>query len=269
MLPVVRDAERRGVLFDVGFGAFNFGWDLAEKCFAQDLRPHIVSSDLQQFNVLGPVKSLANILGIFLHLGMSLGEVIETITDIPARALGLADTVGSLATGMPADITVFDIEEGDFEAFDTYAVSRRIARRFVPVLAFKDGVRYEIDMELCQDERNWMMQIAEDHVPAAAARLTGRQREFLGALRLALEPYRWTYSLDDMDLATATALQGRGARRGPADRHPAARCADGAVRRLPGQPLHHPERPAPAADRTGTSRSTGWTPSRGDCRAAA
>ena len=109
---------------------------------------------------------------------------------------------------MPADITVFDVEEGKFEAFDTYAVSRRIGRRFVPVLAFKHGVRYEIDMELCQDERNWMMQIAEDHVPAAAARLTGRQREFLGALRLALEPYRWTYSLDDMDLATATALQG-------------------------------------------------------------
>ena len=208
VLPVVRDAERRGVLFDVGFGAFNFGWDLAEKCFEQDLRPHIISSDLQQFNVLGPVKSLANILGIFLHLGMSLGEVIETITDIPAKALGLDDRIGSLAPGMPADITVFDVEDGEFEAFDTYAVSRRIGRRFVPVLAFKHGVRYEIDMELCQDERNWMMQIAEDHVPAAAARLTGRQREFLGALRLGLEPYRWTYSLDDMDLATATDLQG-------------------------------------------------------------
>ena len=206
VFPVVRDALRRGVIFDVGFGAFNFGWDVAEKCFAQDLRPHIISSDLQQFNVLGPVKSLANILGIFLHLGMSVAEVIETITIVPAKVLGL-DTVGSLAPGMPADITVFDIEDGEFEAMDTYAETRTVNRRFAPVLAFKDGVRHEIDMDLCQDERNWMMQIAEDHVPEAAAGLSGHQREFLGMLRTALEPYDWTFSLEEMDLDKATTLQ--------------------------------------------------------------
>lgn len=206
VFPVVRDAMRRGVIFDVGFGAFNFGWDLAEKCFAQDLRPHIISSDLQQFNVLGPVKSLANILGIFLHLGMSVYEVIESITNVPAKVLDL-ETVGSLAPGMPADITVFDIEDGDFEASDTYAVTRQIERRFQPVLAFKNGERHEIDLELCQDERNWMMQIAEDHVPEAAGALTSRQREFLAMLRTALEPYNWAYSLEDMDLDTATTLQ--------------------------------------------------------------
>jgi dihydroorotase len=194
------------VIFDVGFGAFNFGWDLAEKCFEQDLRPHIISSDLQQFNVLGPVKSLANILGIFLHLGMSVTEVVEAITNVPAKVLGL-DTVGSLKPGMPADITVFDIEEGDFESMDTYAETRQIDRRFVPLMVFKDGVQHEIDMDLCQDERNWMMQIAEDHVPEAAASLTGQQREFLGMLRSALEPYDWRYTLEDLDLEKATTLQ--------------------------------------------------------------
>jgi len=208
IFPVVRDAQNRGVIFDVGFGAFNFGWDVAEKCFAQDLRPDIISSDLQQFNVLGPVKSLANILGIFTHLGMSVSEVIQAITNVPAKVLGLEETVGSLAPGMPADITVFDIENGDFEAMDTYAETRQVAHRFAPVLVFKNGVRHEIDMEQCQDERNWMMQIAEDHVPEAAEALTGRQREFLGSLRAALEPYQWTYTLEDMDLAMATTLQG-------------------------------------------------------------
>ncbi len=72
VLPIVRDAERRGVIFDVGFGGFNFGWNLAEKAFAQDLRPHIISSDLQKFNVLGRVFSLAHIMGLFRHLGMSV-----------------------------------------------------------------------------------------------------------------------------------------------------------------------------------------------------
>ena len=39
VLPVVRDAERRGVIFDLGFGGYNFSWDVAEKAFAQDLVP--------------------------------------------------------------------------------------------------------------------------------------------------------------------------------------------------------------------------------------
>src|SRR5262245_26742659 len=58
VLPVVRDAERRGVIFDLGFGGYNFSWDVAEKAFAQDLIPRTISSDLQQFNVIRPVKSL-------------------------------------------------------------------------------------------------------------------------------------------------------------------------------------------------------------------
>ena len=58
VLPVVRDAERRGVIFDLGFGGYNFSWHVAEKAFAQDLVPHTISSDLQQFNEVWPVKSL-------------------------------------------------------------------------------------------------------------------------------------------------------------------------------------------------------------------
>lgn len=207
VLPVVRDAERRGVLFDVGFGAFNFGWDLAETCFAQDLRPHIISSDLQQFNVIGPVYSLANIMGIFLHLGMTVAEVIEAVTWAPAKALDLTGKTGTLKPGSPADVTVFDVEQGRFEVSDTYATTRTIERRFVPAMAFKRGVRYDVDLTLCQNDKNWILQFAEDHVPEAAGRLSGPQLEFLRALGGALEPIEWRYTLDDFDLDMAATLQ--------------------------------------------------------------
>ena len=55
-----------------GFGGYNFSWDVAEKAFAQDLVPHTISSDLQQFNVVRPVKSLANVMSAMLRLGMPL-----------------------------------------------------------------------------------------------------------------------------------------------------------------------------------------------------
>ncbi|MCW5770099.1 MAG: amidohydrolase family protein [Rhodospirillaceae bacterium] len=208
VLPVVRDAARRGVLFDIGFGAFNFGWDLAEKCIAQDLRPDIISSDLQQFNVIGPCYSLAHVMGMCMQLGMSLSEAIAAVTAAPAKALALTETVGALRPGMPADITVFKVEEGAFEAMDTYATARTMSRRLVPQMAFKKGVRYDSDMTLCQNEKNWMLQFAEDHVPAAAADLSPRQRDFLGALRAALAPHDWSYALDSLDLDKATLLQG-------------------------------------------------------------
>ena len=86
LLPVVREAQQRGVLFDVGFGAYNFSWDVAERAFAQGLIPHVISSDLQQFNVTGPAYSLANVMSVMLRLGLSLTEVIERVTSIPRRS---------------------------------------------------------------------------------------------------------------------------------------------------------------------------------------
>lgn len=207
VLPVIRDAVRRGVLYDIGFGGFNFSWDVAEKAFAQDLRPNIVSSDLQQFNVIGPVYSLANVMGIFLHLGMSVAELVETVTWTPAKALSLTDTAGSLKPGQPADITVFKIESGEFSVADTYQQNRTVGQRITPVMAFKNGVRYDTDMTRCQDERNWMLQIAEDHVPAAASELSAAQRDFLAGLAETLANDQWRYDLQSLDLEKATELQ--------------------------------------------------------------
>src|SRR5215813_5711590 len=114
VLPIVRDAERRGVIFDLGFGGYNFSWDVAEKAFAQDLIPHTISSDLQQFNVVRPVKSLANVMSAMIRLGMTLPQVIERVTRNPAHALSLVDRAGSLKPGLPADITGVRLETGNY-----------------------------------------------------------------------------------------------------------------------------------------------------------
>src|SRR5262249_62080062 len=79
VLPIIREAERRGVIFDLGFGGYNFSWDVAEKAFAQELIPHTISSDLQQFNVVRPVKYLANVMSAMMHLRMTLRQGIETV----------------------------------------------------------------------------------------------------------------------------------------------------------------------------------------------
>ena len=208
VLPVVRDAQERGVLFDIGFGGYNFAWDVAERGYAQGLVPHIISSDLQQFNVNGPAYSLANVLSVFDRLGMPLGELIERVTIAPARALRLDDRAGSLRPGMPADVTVFRFEAGSFALDDCFKATRTAERRIVPVMAFKAGARVDSDLERCRDDRNWLVMIEEDAPPAKSALLAPAQLAFLRSLAAELAPLDWEMSSPKrQDLERAAALQ--------------------------------------------------------------
>jgi dihydroorotase len=207
LLSVVRDAQRRGVLFDVGFGAYNFSWNVAERAIAQGLVPHIISSDLQQFNVVGPAYSLANVMSVMLRLGLSLAEVIDRVTSIPAKALSLSDRFGALKPGFPADITVFRLEQGKFELADTSRNIRTADTRIVPVMAFRDGIRFDCDLTRCHDEDNWIMQVVEDRVPSGADDLSDPQLEFLASLSAALSRIDWDLPSHQLSLVKANELQ--------------------------------------------------------------
>lgn len=206
--PIVRNAQKRGVLFDIGFGGYNFSWKVAEAAYGQDLCPDIISSDLQQFNVMGPVYSLSNVMNVFSRLGLSLNEVIQRVTAAPARALKLDDRAGSLKPGLPADITVFTVEDGEFELADCHSEMRSAKSRIVPLMAFKNGEQFDCDLERCQDERNWFMQIAESHIPAQAQNLSSAQFAFLRTLADELNATPWTVcSVQDLKLDRALDLQ--------------------------------------------------------------
>ena len=208
VLPVVQEAKNRGVLFDVGFGGFNFSWRVAERAWAQGFFPDIISSDLQQFNVAGPAYSLANVMTCFMKLGMSLQDAVAKVTSVPAKALRMTDIAGSLKSGQPADVTVFRVDSGAYTLTDTTNHTRPYDKKIVPIMAFKNGERIDCEMERCQDEKNWLIQIAEDHEPEGMARLTAAQRSFLGALAGKLAPIQWDeFSVATLDYDKSLVLQ--------------------------------------------------------------
>ena len=208
ILPVVQEAKSRGVLFDVGFGGFNFSWRVAERAWAQGFFPDIISSDLQQFNVAGPAYSLANVMTCCMKLGMSLRDAIEKVTVAPAKALRMTDIAGTLKPGLPADITVFRVDRGAITLTDTTNHTRPYDQRIVPTITFKNGERIDCDMERCQNERNWLIQIAEDHEPEGMKRLTVAQVAFLGVLAGKLAPIQWDeFSVQTLDYEKSLLLQ--------------------------------------------------------------
>lgn len=189
--PTALAAKRRGVLFDVAMGGYNFAFDVAEKGIAQGLLPDILSSDIQNNNVTGPTFSLAHVMSIFLALGFSLSEVVAMVTIKPARALGLADRIGSLAPGRPADVTVFEVEQGDFSFHDCENQKRPGTQRIRPVMTFKHGRHVACDVAGGQRPENWRIKPALSEAPAGAASLTPEQRELLRALRPRLDAVAW------------------------------------------------------------------------------
>jgi dihydroorotase len=208
VLSYVREAQKRGVLFDIGFGSMNFAWSIAEACIAQDLLPDFISSDLQQFNIVYPAHSLSNVMSLFLQLGLSLGQIIERVTANPAKALHMTDRAGSLRVGQVADITVFKLEDGEFELFDCYKRARTGNQMIKPIMAFKAGKRFDSNLARGEQESNWFMQVAEEHVPSRAEELTSQQKQFLAKLHAGLCAIEWTgYSGNLLNVQYAYQIQ--------------------------------------------------------------
>lgn len=189
VLPEALSARDRGVWFDLAFGGFNFSFDVAERLMDQGIVPSTISSDLQQINVTGPVYSLMHVMSALMAIGMGLNDVLRRVTVNPAEQLGLTDKAGSLRPGIPADVTVIDLQSGDFLFDDTTGKTRRGTQLIVPVVTIKAGEIVYPNRELAEAESNWSMEgsMAYDEIPANANLLDEEQRVFLGKLAEAFQ----------------------------------------------------------------------------------
>jgi dihydroorotase len=138
----VREASERGVIFDVGHGVGSFTWRVAERAVAQGFLPDTISTDLHAYNFQGPVFDLPTTLSKFLHLGLSLDEVIRRVTETPALAIGREGELGTLKTGASGDAVVFDLQDGRFEFRDCEDELRIAKQCLVPVHVVRAGQRY-------------------------------------------------------------------------------------------------------------------------------
>lgn len=137
--PAAKDAYQAGVLFDIGHGSGGFAFDVLEAQLAAGMPPHAVSTDLHSRSLYGPAFDLPTTMAKMLAVGMSLEQVVAAASTGPARVLGLADGVGTLAPGAPADIAVFAVEHGRFELVDVHGQRRTSPLRLVNEVTYLAG----------------------------------------------------------------------------------------------------------------------------------
>ena len=105
-------------------------------------------------------------------------------------------------------MTIFRIDEGEVELSDCQLTTRKGNRTIVPVITFKNGIRFDAAMTRCQDEKNWFWQISEDAIPAMAGSLDEPQKRFLSALAEVLRHETWkNTSAERLDIYAAINLQ--------------------------------------------------------------
>ena len=100
--PYLFEAQKRGIIFDVGHGGGSFWYSKAEPLTAQGFWPDTISTDLHAESMIRGMKDMANVMSKFLNLGMSLQDAIAKSTWKPAQVIKRTD-LGHLSVGAAAE----------------------------------------------------------------------------------------------------------------------------------------------------------------------
>lgn len=139
-VPALWEGRKRGVLFDVGPGGGSFLFRSAIPFLKEGFLPDTISSD-RHLGSTGPryfMTDLLSVMSRFLNMGMPLESVVRCATWNPARAARRTE-LGNLSPSAPADITVLNVQNGNFGFVDMYGARLRGTQKLVCELTVRAG----------------------------------------------------------------------------------------------------------------------------------
>ncbi len=101
----------------------------------------VVSTDIYNLNINGPVYDMPTTMSKLLYLGLSFDDALLRSTANPAEVVGRLDGLGTLRVGGPADIALLAIEEGEFYLVDSQKNAVTAKQRIVSRLTICRGRR--------------------------------------------------------------------------------------------------------------------------------
>ncbi|MBV9825161.1 MAG: amidohydrolase/deacetylase family metallohydrolase [Alphaproteobacteria bacterium] len=174
--PLVREALARGVRIDVGRGA-HFSATNARRVLDAGIMPFTLGADLHGYNIrigdggrayrgmfsdgadsliadderASPFSrpySLQHAMTELLALGVGLPEVVRMATSNAAVMIGFEAEMGALSIGMPADLSVMRLIDGDWTLIDSEQVKFPAHTIVHPEFSLRAGKQYLADSPL-------------------------------------------------------------------------------------------------------------------------
>ena len=161
--PLVGEALARGAKVDVGHGS-HFSFRVARLVLEAGIVPDTLGADMHGYNTRVPKPrgtpdahpdpemhmffgaarfSLVRAMTSMVALGIPLERVVPMVTTHAAAMLGLSDSLGSLAPGRVADISVLDDLRGRWTLRDNEGTEVVAERLFAPAFCLRAGRRFD------------------------------------------------------------------------------------------------------------------------------
>lgn len=140
VLPAVREARARGVIFDMAAGRINYNLKIMRSAIEEGFFPDIISTDAVATSVYQhKLFGLLYVMSYALDAGIPLMEVIRGCTSTPAVHMGLEGKIGTLRPGADADIAILKLEEHPVIFKDQYGNQIQGNHLFLPLATLKAG----------------------------------------------------------------------------------------------------------------------------------
>ena len=111
--PFIWDAQKGGIIFDVGYGGASFNFTQAIPAIKEGFFPNTISTDLHTGSMNASMKSQIDVMSKFLYMGMPLNEVIKASTWTPAQVIK-HEELGNLSVGRHRRCSDLESAPGQF-----------------------------------------------------------------------------------------------------------------------------------------------------------
>lgn len=115
--PFVLEAQRKGVVFDVGYGELSFTFSQAIPAIRSGFYPNSISTDIHSRSMNLAMKEMIQVMSKLMAIGMDLPGVIRASTWNPAKEIK-HEELGHLSPGAIADIAILSVRKGKFGYYD-------------------------------------------------------------------------------------------------------------------------------------------------------
>ncbi len=136
--PFIWEANKRGIIFDVGYGGASFNFSQAIPAIKEGFFPATISTDLHTGSMNTSMKNQLDVMSKFLNMGMPLKEVIKASTWRPAMVIKRPE-LGEMSAGAIADIAILNLRQGTFGFYDKTGYKIDGTQKFECEMTIKDG----------------------------------------------------------------------------------------------------------------------------------
>lgn len=137
--PFVREAQERGIIFDVGYGGASFDFRQAIPSLEAGFFPNTISTDLHKGSMNAAMKDMLNVMSTFMAMGMEIPHIIKASTWNPAKTIK-REELGHLSEGAIADLALIEVRQSQFGIWDKNGYKLETDKRFECEMTIKDGV---------------------------------------------------------------------------------------------------------------------------------